>query len=191
MSISPLSSSSSVSQSSGSGEELEPLELQCYQLSEAVFDQNFGNCANVKTDEFMYSPADGDNVLSLNSFAIGDCITMFGIGDDGSLFAWHASTTNKNTDPACFLNDFQNQCDLFHEGTYENLEALSFDIYLVGGKKCGPSLNLCKGLVYINEEFFKNNNFAGSLLGPTDNTGKTFITVNFNTKGELYYYLHD
>lgn len=160
-------------------------------VSKEVFLENFGNCVCVGPDEFMYSGADKWEVLSYNSIAIEDCITMFGIGNNRSLFAWHSSTVPEGLhktriDEEIVLDELEK---LFKY--QEDIRNTQFEIYLVGGNGSEPSAGLYDGMVSAIPKFFKNAIIVADFMNPTENTGKKFITVNFNTNGELHYYFHN
>jgi hypothetical protein len=169
-----------------------PLALQTLELSKEVFIEKFGNYLAVTTDEFEYLPAEEGKVVSLNSRAIADCITLFGIGNDKSVFAFHTSTVQPDperteTDEEIVMTELND----FFEDYDDEVKLLQFNIYLVGGNGFEPSINLYNGLLTAIPKFFNNPVISGEFMNPTKSQGKTFITANLNANGELHYYFHD
>ncbi|HNA61763.1 MAG TPA: hypothetical protein PKW79_01635 [Rhabdochlamydiaceae bacterium] len=162
-----------------------PIELEPVELSKDVFLQRFKNCESVCTDEFEYSDADPGEILSFNSRAIGDCITMFGMGDSGNLFAWHSSCVEAGNDKVV-LEELDRH---FTDHTID--EKLPYTIYLVGGNGSLSSDDLRVGMMKAISKFFKKGTFGGEFINPTKDKGFDFITANFNTRGELHYYFHN
>ena len=192
MAITPTCSST-VTYSSESAEDSNvSFPLQICELTEAVFNYKFKNCEELRTDEFEFSGTpDVGEIPSFTSVGVGDCITMFGIGDDGSLFAWHSSTVEdgsdrEQTDKEIVLEELNGYFS--ERGDAKDLQ---FDIYLVGGNGSELSNNLYEGMIAAIPEFFTDAAIIGEFINPTKNSEKSFITANFNAKGELYYYFHD
>ncbi len=178
--------------SSGSGEEMPYLLLKTHELSKEVFRERFRGCEDVTTDEFAYLEAHQGEVLSYNSSAIGDCITIFGIGNNRSLLAWHSSTVEESsertqTNEEIVLDELEQNLGNYHK----DVRNTQFDIYLVGGNGSELSAGLYTGMVSAIPKFFKNAVIVAEFMNPTENTGKKFITANFNSNGELHYYLHN
>jgi hypothetical protein len=185
MSVSNIRSSQSVSNSSGSEEEKLHFSLKAQELSREVFSERFGNCKGVSRGEFTYSAADEGEILSFNSIAFGDCITMFGIGSDRSLFAWNFNSTQVNEEMVLEeLEQYFNDYD-------ENVRNTQFDIYLVGGNGSEFSGSLYTAMVSAIHEFFHKPFIVGELINPTQDREALFITANFNTYGQFFYYLHN
>ena len=189
MTVSNIHPSQSISNSSGSGEEMPHLLLKTRELSKEVFFEQFRGRVCISTDEFVHSGADKGEVLSFNSIAIGDCITMFGIGRDRSLFAWHSSTVEegperRQTDEEIVLKKLENYFKSYDEGVRHT----QFDIYLIGGNCSKLSADLYMGMLSAIPKFFNDAVIVAEFMNTTE---KTFITANFNTNGELHYYLQN
>jgi hypothetical protein len=189
MTVSNIHPSQSISNSSGSGEEMPHLLLKTRELSKEVFFEQFRGRVCISTNEFVHSGADKGEVLSFNSIAIGDCITMFGIGRDRSLFAWHSSTVEegperRQTDEEIVLEKLEN----YFKGYGEDVRRTQFDIYLIGGNGSKISSDLYNGMVFAIPKFFNEAVIVAEFMNSSE---KKLITANFNTNGELHYYIHN
>lgn len=194
MSVSPINPyASTCSYSSGTEEESMTLSLIRNERSQTDFVNIFGKCEQVTEDEFQFSGTPHDwEIPSFTTVAMGDCITMFGIGDDGSLFAWHCTTVENNadrklTDKEIVLEELNSHFSEYNESV-RNLE---FHIYLVGGNGSALSEGLYNGMIAAVPEFFTNATIVDEFIYPTKDRGKDCITANFNTNAELNFFLHD
>ena len=186
---SPFSNSTASDYSSWS--EDSTVSLTTFELAEREFTNKFKNCEQLRIGECKFSeaPLYIGEISSFTSTGIGDSITMFGIGEDESLFAWHSSTVGdsnrQQTDKEIVLEELKG-----YFSKYKSVKDLQVDIYLVGGNDSLLSNNLYNGIVGAIPEFFTDAVIVGEFINPTKNTRKSFLTANFNTKGELFYYLH-
>ena len=190
-SISSTSSYSTIISSSSSTEnESIDLSLEISEMTDIDFINKFENDEVLMKDEFQFLGATyGGEIHSFTSIGIGDCITMFGIGKDGSLFAWHSSSGEDNE--LIGKEKVLEKLNFYFSKYDEHIKNLQFNIYLVGGNGSAFSESLCEGMIAAIPEFFYNATLIDKFINPTKNIRKTFITANFNTNAELHYFFHD